>query len=53
MFVQFERAGVILVWWIESKRDRAGVLRGRVEGVAEVHEECITAPPKPILDKGV
>ncbi len=37
VFVQFERAGVILVWWIEPKRDRVGVLRGRVEGVAEVH----------------
>ena len=37
VFVQFKRAGIILVWWIEPKRDCVGVLRGRVEGVAEVH----------------
>ena len=37
VFVQFKRAGIILVWWIEPKRDRVGVLQGRVEGVAEVH----------------
>ena len=37
VFVQFERAGFILVWWIKPKRDRVGVLRGHVEGVAEVH----------------
>ena len=53
VFVQFERAGIILVWWIEPKRDCVGVLRGRVEGVAEVHKECVAAPPKPVLDKGV
>ena len=53
VFVQFERAGIILVWWIEPKRDRVCVLRGRVEGVAEVHKECVAAPPKPVLDKGV
>ncbi len=53
VFMQFERAGIIFVGWIEPKRDRVGVLRGRVEGIAEVHEECIGAPPKPILDKGV
>ena len=53
MFVQFERAGIILVWWIEPKRDRVGVLRGHVEGVAEVHKECVAAPPKPVLDEGV
>ena len=53
VFVQFERAGIIFVWWIETKRDRVCVLRGRVEGVAEVHKECFAAPPEPVLDKGV
>ncbi len=36
-FVQFQWAGIVVVWWIESKCDRVGVLRGCVEGVAEVH----------------
>ena len=53
VFVQFERAGIVLVWWIEPERDRVCVLRGRVKGVAEVHKECVAAPPKPVLDKGV
>ncbi len=53
VFVQFERAGIILVWWIEPKRVHVCVLRGRVEGVAEVHKECVAVPPKPVLDKGV
>ena len=52
-FVQFQWAGVAVVWWIESKCDRVGVLRGCVEGVAEVHKECVAAPPEPILDKRV
>ena len=53
VLVQFERAGIVLARWIEPKRDRVRVLRGRVEGVAEVHKECVAAPPKPVLDKGV
>ena len=53
VFVQFERAGIVLVWWIEPKRDRVCVLRGRVKGVVEVHKECVAVPPKPVLDKGV
>ena len=53
VFVQFERAGIVLVWWIEPERDRVCVLRGRVEGVAEVHKECVAAPPEPVLNKGV
>ena len=53
VFVQFERAGIVLVWLIEPERDRVCVLRGRVEGVAEVHKECFAAPPEPVLDKGV
>ena len=39
VLVQFERAGIVLARWIEPKRDRVRVLRGRVEGVAEVHKE--------------
>ena len=37
VLVQFERAGIVVIWWIESKRDCVGVLLGHVEGVVEVH----------------
>ena len=41
------------VWGVESERDRIGVLQGCVEGIMEVHEECIAAPPELVLDIGV
>ena len=53
MLVQFERAGIVVIWWVESKRDRIGVLQGSIESIAEVHEECITVPLEAVLDIGI
>ncbi len=46
----FERMSCVVSWRVESERDHFDVLRGRVEGVAEVHEVCITAPLETVLD---
>ena len=35
---------------VKSERDHMGVLQGCVEGITEVHEECIAAPPKSVFD---
>ena len=36
---------------VKPECDRFGVLQvGSVEGVAEVHEECVAAPPEVVLD---
>ena len=49
----FERMSCGARWGVESERDRIGVLQGCVEGITEVHEECIAAPPESVLDIGV
>ncbi len=46
----FERANRGIRRGVKSKRDRIGVLQGCVEGITEVHEECIDAPPEPVFD---
>ena len=35
---------------VQSECDHFGMLQGGVEGIAEVHEECIVAPPEEVLD---
>ena len=37
-------------WGVKSERDCFGVMRGCVEGIVEVHEEYITAPPESVFD---
>ena len=46
----FERKSRIVVRRVESEHDHFGVLRGHLEGVVEVHEECIAVPPETVLD---
>ena len=46
----FERTSDIAVGRIEAEGDGLSVLICRVEGVAQVHEECVAAPPKAVLD---
>ncbi len=41
----FERTSRVVSRGVKSERDCFGVLQGGVEGVAEVHEECISASP--------
>ena len=46
----FERKSCVIGRRVKPECDFFGVLQGCVEGVAEVHEECIAAPPKTVLD---
>jgi hypothetical protein len=48
--VGFQRSSDATVGQIEAKGDGFGVLICRVEGVAQVHEECAAAPPEVVLD---
>jgi hypothetical protein len=48
--VGLESAGDIAVGRIEAESDRLGVLICRIEGVAQVHEEGVAAPPKAVFD---
>ena len=41
----FNRTSFGIGWGVKAERDSVGMLQGRVEGVAEVHEECIAVPP--------
>ena len=36
--------------WVEAQHDGLCVLISSEEGVAQVHEECVTSPPEAILD---
>ena len=49
-FVGFERTGDNAVGRIEAEGDCLSVLICRVEGVAQVHEEGVAAPPKSVFD---
>ena len=46
----FEQTSFVVRQRVKPERDRLGVLRGSVEGVAEVHEECVAAPLEAVLD---
>ncbi len=46
----FERPSDAAVGRVEAEGDGFGVLIRRVEGVAQVHEECVAAPPEAVLD---
>ena len=48
--MRFGRTSCVVGWRVKSKHDCFGVLRGCVEGIAEVHEECIAAPPEMVFD---
>ncbi len=51
--MRFKRPGNAAIWWVEAESDSFGVLVGHVEGVAQVHEEGVTAPAQVILDVGI
>ena len=51
--VQFEGSGVLPCWGIESEGDGLRVLVGRVECVAEIHEEGIASPTEAVFDVSV
>jgi hypothetical protein len=40
----------IAVGQIEAEGDCLSVLFCRVEGVVQIHEECVAVPPKAVLD---
>ncbi len=46
----FQRPGDAAIGRVEAECDSFGVLVSHVEGVAQVHEECVTAPPEVVLD---
>ena len=46
----FERTSCVVSQGVKSKHDRFGVLRGCVEGIAEVHEECIAVLLESVFD---
>ena len=46
----FERPSDAAVGQIEAEGDGFGVLICHVEGVAQVHEECVAAPQEAVLD---
>ena len=46
----FQRLGRAAAGQIEAKCDSFCVLVYCVEGVAQVHEECVAAPPEAVLD---
>ena len=46
----FQRPGGAAVGWIEAKCDSFCVLVRHVEGVAQIHEECVAAPPQAVFD---
>jgi hypothetical protein len=37
----------------EAKSDGFCMLAGCIEGVVQVHQECVTAPPEAVFDVGV
>ena len=46
----FQGLGGAVIGRIEAKCDGFGVLVSRVEDVAQIHEECVAAPPEAVLD---
>ena len=46
----FQRPSNTVIGRVEAEGDSLGVLVSRVEGVAQVHEECVAAPPEAVLD---
>lgn len=51
--VRFEGSGVLPCWGIESEGNGLRVLVGRVECVAEIHEEGIASPTEAVFDVSV
>ena len=49
----FERTSCVISWRVKSEHDCFGVLQGCVEGITEVHEECIAVPSESVFDIGV
>ena len=49
----FKQMSCVIGQRVKSKHDCFGVLQGCVEGIAEVHEECIAAPPESVFDTRV
>ena len=48
--MRFGGTGVAVCGWVETQCDGLHVLVSGVEGVAQVHEKCVAAPPEAILD---
>jgi hypothetical protein len=48
--VGFQRPGDAAVGWIEAECDSLCVLVRRVEGVVQIHEERVAAPPEVVFD---
>jgi hypothetical protein len=46
----FQRPGNAAIGRVEAECDSLGVLVSRVEGVAQVHEECVVVPLEAVLD---
>ncbi len=46
----FERTSCVIGQRVKSEHDCFGLLQGCVEGIAEVHEECIAVPPEAVLN---
>ena len=50
LLVFFQGPAVSRERWCDIKGQCTGVVFGRVEGIAKVHEKCIAAPTEAILD---
>ena len=46
----FQRPSNAAIGQVEAEGDGFGMLVSHVEGVAQVHEECVTAPQEAVLD---
>ena len=46
----FEQMSSMAGRMVKPEFDCFSMLRGSVEGIAEVHEECIAVPPEVVLD---
>ena len=46
----FQRPGNAAVGWIEAECNSLCVLVRHVEGVAQIHEERVIAPPEVVFD---
>jgi hypothetical protein len=48
--VGFQRPGDAAIGRVKAECDSFGVSVSHVDGVVQVHEECVAAPPEAVLD---
>jgi hypothetical protein len=46
--VGFQRPSNAAIGRVEAEGDGFGMLVGRIEGVVQVHEECVAVPPEAV-----